>query len=178
MKNRPWKWAQSLCVLWFFLSWFVSFSMNTNSFRKRLIRTEGRLGSTRTLLRVTLSLHRLKPEAGYQGTSACSMNQDSLVLDEPVRSVKPVSTSWLAAWCFPLDTAVFVIGCQRGRWLRSNLSWGEQWEPSLMCFSFGAVYLYLPGKGLVAKRLSFLRSAPMFETFGSIVPNTVTGDQF
>ncbi len=45
-------------------------------------------------------------------------------------------------------------------------------------FFFGAVYLYLPGKGLAAKHLSFIRSARMFETFGSIVPNTVTRDQF
>lgn len=76
-------------------------------------------------------------------------------------------------------------------WLASSLSmimaagghippWAKENDESIACllFSFGTVYLYLLGKGLVLKKLSFFKSTQMFQTFGSIVPNTVKQDQF
>lgn len=133
---------------------------------------------------MALSLHHLKAR-GWLLENICMQHRPGLAgprMSQIVLSVRPelpigclvVSAGqdsifdWLLSGHSELEVAT-------ARW-HFNLSWIEQWAQSLLCFFFffGAVYLFLPVGGLVAKHLSFFRSAPVFEGFGSFVPNTVT----
>lgn len=138
----------SLLVLVFF------FSMNTNSFRKRLIRTEAQNAAS---FSATWSWKQR-----LRSTSAC--------------------TGWSRMKPASQTSTELLISCTRQYfWLtliRPFRAGGEQWEGSLLCFSFGAVYLYLPGKGISGEASIVLQiSSDVWNLWLHCAKHSHTGDQ-